>query len=40
MLFGFLVAVELAALPAFVVLLLGPGLGQALPELIVGAAAR
>ena len=33
-LFTFLVAVELAAVPAFVVLLLGPGLGPALPELI------
>ena len=33
-LFGFLVAVELAAVPAFVVLLLEPGLGQALPELV------
>jgi heme exporter protein B len=33
-LFTFLVAVELAAVPAFVVLLLGPGPGQALPELI------
>lgn len=34
-LFVFLVAVELAALPAFVVMLLGPGPGQALPELVV-----
>ncbi len=33
-LFGFLVAVELVAVPAFVVLLLEPGLGQALPELV------
>ena len=34
MLFGFLVAVELVAVPAFVILLLEPGLGQALPELL------
>jgi heme exporter protein B len=33
-LFGFLVAVELVAVPAFVVLLLEPGPGQALPELL------
>ena len=33
-LFGFLVAVELIAVPAFVVLLLEPGIGQALPELL------
>ena len=33
-LFGFLVAVELVAVPAFVILLLEPGLGQALPELL------
>jgi heme exporter protein B len=33
-LFGFLVAVELVAVPAFVVLLLEPGIGQALPELL------
>jgi heme exporter protein B len=33
-LFAFLVAVELVAVPAFVVLLLEPGLGQALPELL------
>jgi heme exporter protein B len=33
-LFGFLVAVELIAVPAFVVLLLEPGPGQALPELV------
>jgi heme exporter protein B len=33
-LFGFLVAVELVAIPAFVVLLLEPGPGQALPELL------
>jgi heme exporter protein B len=31
---GFLVAVELAAVPAFVILLLGPSPGQALPELL------
>jgi heme exporter protein B len=34
-LFLFLVAVELVAVPAFALLLLGPGLGGALPELIV-----
>ena len=34
LLFGFLVAVELVALPAFVILLLEPGAGQALPELL------
>jgi heme exporter protein B len=34
LLFGFLVAVELVAVPAFVVLLLEPGPGQALPELL------
>jgi heme exporter protein B len=34
-LFAFLVAVELVAIPAFSVLLLGPGAGQALPELLV-----
>ncbi len=33
-LFGFLVAVELVAVPAFAILLLEPGIGQALPELI------
>ena len=33
-LFSFLVAVELVAVPAFVILLLEPGLGQALPELL------
>jgi heme exporter protein B len=33
-LFGFLVVVELVAVPAFAVLLLEPGLGQALPELL------
>jgi heme exporter protein B len=33
-LFGFLVAVELVAVPAFVILLLEPGIGQALPELL------
>ena len=33
-LFGFLVAVELIAVPAFVVLLPEPGIGQALPELL------
>jgi heme exporter protein B len=33
-LFGFLLAVELVAVPAFVVLLLEPGIGQALPELL------
>jgi heme exporter protein B len=33
-LFGFLVAVELVAVPAFVILLLEPGIGQALPELV------
>ena len=33
-LFGYLVAVELVAVPAFVVLLLEPGPGQALPELL------
>ena len=34
-LFGFLVAVELAAIPAFAVLLLGPSPFQALPELLL-----
>ena len=34
-LFLFLTAVELVAVPAFAVLLLGPGLGGALPELLV-----
>jgi heme exporter protein B len=34
LLFGFLVAVELVAVPAFVILLLEPGPGQALPELL------
>jgi heme exporter protein B len=34
-LFSFLLAVELVAVPAFVVLLLQPGAGQALPELLV-----
>ena len=33
-LFGFLVAVEVIAVPAFVLLLLEPGIGQALPELL------
>ena len=33
-LFCFLVAVEIVAVPAFVILLLEPGLGQALPELL------
>ena len=33
-LFAFLVAVELVAVPAFALLLLGPGAGQALPELV------
>src|SRR5689334_6314680 len=33
LLFGFLVVVEVVALAAFAVLLLGPGIGQALPEL-------
>ena len=33
-LFAFLVAVELVAVPAFAVLLLGPGIGPALPELL------
>ena len=33
-LFGFLVAVEIVAVPAFAVLLLEPGIGQALPELL------
>jgi heme exporter protein B len=33
-LFCFLVAVELVAVPAFVILLLEPGPGQALPELL------
>ena len=33
-LFVFLVAVELIAVPAFVLLLLEPGIGQALPELL------
>jgi heme exporter protein B len=33
-LFAFLVAVELVAVPAFVILLLEPGIGQALPELL------
>ena len=34
LLFGFLLAVELVAVPAFVLLLLEPGIGQALPELL------
>jgi heme exporter protein B len=34
LLFGFLVAVELVAVPAFAVLLLEPGMGQALPGLL------
>jgi heme exporter protein B len=34
-LFLFLTAVELVAVPAFAVLLLGPGLGGAMPELLV-----
>jgi len=34
LLFGFLVAVEVVAVPAFVILLLEPGPGQALPELL------
>jgi heme exporter protein B len=33
-LFGFLVIVELVAVPAFAILLLEPGLGQTLPELV------
>ena len=33
-LFCFLVVVELFAVPAFAILLLGPGVGQALPELV------
>jgi heme exporter protein B len=33
-LFGFLVVVEIVAVPAFVILLLEPGIGQALPELL------
>jgi heme exporter protein B len=33
-LFAFLAAVELVAVPAFVILLLEPGIGQALPELL------
>ena len=33
-LFAYLSAVELVAVPAFAFLLLGPGLGQALPELV------
>jgi heme exporter protein B len=33
-LFGFLVLVELVAVPAFAILLLEPGIGQALPELL------
>jgi heme exporter protein B len=33
-LFGFLALVELIAVPAFVILLLEPGIGQALPELL------
>lgn len=33
-LFAFLVAVELVAVPAFAILLLAPGAGQALPELL------
>jgi len=33
-LFGFLAAVELVAVPAFVIMLLEPGIGQALPELL------
>ena len=40
LLFGFLVAVEVAAIPAFAVLLLGPSPAQALPELLRGPAAR
>ncbi|HZC13336.1 MAG TPA: heme exporter protein CcmB, partial [Thermoleophilaceae bacterium] len=35
LLFLFLCAVELVAVPAFAILLLGPGLGGALPELLV-----
>jgi heme exporter protein B len=34
LLFGFLLAVELVAVPAFAVLLLEPGVGQALPGLL------
>jgi heme exporter protein B len=34
-LFAYLVALEIVAVPAFGLLLLGPGIGQALPELIV-----
>ena len=33
-LFGFLVLVEVVAVPAFAILLLEPGIGQALPELL------
>jgi heme exporter protein B len=33
-LFGFLCVVEVVAVPAFAILLLGPSLGQALPELL------
>ncbi len=33
LLFGFLVVVEIVALAAFAILVLGPGIGQALPEL-------
>ena len=39
-LFGFLVAVEIAAIPAFAVLLLGPSPFQALPGLLAILAAR
>ena len=39
-LFLFLVAVEIVAVPAFALLLLGPGLGGALPELLADPAAR
>jgi len=38
-LFGFLTVVEIAAVPAFAILLLGPPLTQALPELILVLAA-
>jgi heme exporter protein B len=34
LLFGFLAALQLVAVPAYAILLLGPGPGQALPELV------
>ena len=40
LLFGFLVAVELVVVPAFALLLLEPGAGQALPELLAVLVAR